>query len=91
MVLSVVSIHYEHAKFVQAQKVENFQLSFTALFSIKSLEWNLILITYLFAGARSKMVSGNHALEEENKTSTGTKRRYNKQTNKQTNNKNLQL
>ena len=49
----VVSIHYEHAKFVRTQKAEIFQLSFTALFPSKS-EWILIIfdvILYLFSGA----------------------------------------
>ena len=61
--LSVVSIQYESTKFVQIQKVGNFQLLFAALFLIKSA-WNTILrvTAYLFAGARSKMMNGNHAL-----------------------------
>ena len=49
----VVSIHYERAKFVPTQKVEIVQET-----------WNLILfdvITYLYSGAPSKMVNGNHA------------------------------
>ena len=58
------SIHYKSAKFVQTQKVENFQLSFTALLPTKSAWQSIIfgVITYLFAGARSNMVSGNPTL-----------------------------
>ena len=58
----MVSIYYERAQFVQIQKNEIFQLSFTALFPTKS-SWNSIIfdvITYPFAGAHSKMVNGNH-------------------------------
>ena len=60
--ISVVSIHCKRAKFVV--KVEHFQLSFTAFFPTKSA-WNSVLfdaIAYLFAGARSIMVNGNHAV-----------------------------
>ena len=56
------SLNYKRAKFVQ--KVEHFQLSFTAFFFDQE-RVDLILfdvITYLFAGARSKTVVGKPAL-----------------------------
>ena len=54
----MVSIHYERVKFVQTQKVEMHSLHFIS--DQERVEFNTFL-TYLFAGARSEMVSGNPA------------------------------